>query len=254
MSEKSINNIEILLILTKVKQEIRQYIDKIYSQKSSLSTYLKEDNSIVTELDLFISKLFKEEFGKKYDFLNFYCEEDNDELKFPSIILDPIDGTKELAKNINECAVSFGIYFTPNFEDKRNFSWIYNPFTGFEIHSLIEFSKATKKLNPVLLSYISRTEADKGNFTSNDQVVYVPKGSIAYKLGLLASGACDFVFTKRPKNIWDIMAGSHLCYQRDIFLYQNGSILKSLGNSLVNNDIIWAEEEVWERINFINEK
>jgi myo-inositol-1(or 4)-monophosphatase len=36
-------------------------------------------------------------------------------------------------------------------------------------------------------------------------------GSIAYKLALLINGDCDFVITKRPKNIWDIAAGTHIC-------------------------------------------
>ena len=163
MEDKSINNIEILLILTKVKQEIRQLIDKIYSEKRDFSSFLKEDKTIVTELDLYISKMFKKEFTSIYPFLNFYCEEDNDDLKFPAIILDPIDGTKELAKNINECAVSFGIYFSPKLDDQRNFSWIYNPFTGFEIHSAQEFSDAKKEINKVLLAFISRTEEPGAN-------------------------------------------------------------------------------------------
>jgi len=246
MEESSINNIEVLLILTKVKQEIRQFIDKIYSEKSTFSSFLKEDKTIVTEVDLFISDLFKSEFITKYPFLSFYCEEDNNLLKFPAIILDPIDGTKELAQNINECAVSFGIYFSPKLDDQRNFSWIYNPFTGFEIHSHQECSKGKRKINDILLSFISRTEDEKGNIKSTEDIVYIPKGSIAYKLGLLAAGACDFVQTKRPKNIWDIMAGSHICYQRNIFTYQNGNKINEFHSSLIENDLIWASQEVWE--------
>jgi fructose-1,6-bisphosphatase/inositol monophosphatase family enzyme len=66
---------------------------------------LKDDMSPVTELDLFVSNLIKENFSSYLDQeYTFFSEEDFDSLKDKSIILDPIDGTKEFIAGIPQCA------------------------------------------------------------------------------------------------------------------------------------------------------
>lgn len=246
--QNSINKLEILSILDEIKEEICQKFDLIFSDLSNLEVSTKKDNSIVTNIDLFISDLIKEKFIPKYQFLNFYSEEDQELFKYPMIILDPIDGTRELAQGINECVVSFGIYFDSKIEGKSNFSWLFNPFNGFEIFSEESMPTSKKIVNKQLLSYVSRTEYAKGLHNSTKTLLFLPKGSIANKLGLLAAGSGDFVVSKKPKNIWDIMAGTHICASRGINLYHNGIKLEKLGKTNLKNDLVWANEQVWEVI------
>ena len=70
-----------------------------------------------------------------------------------------------------------------------------------------------------------------------------PKGSIALKLGFLASGACEFVISKEPKSIWDIAAGTILCKQRGIKFYLGKVEQKSLDVKRLNFPLIWCREE-----------
>ena len=77
---------------------------------------------------------------------------------------------------------------------------------------------------------MSRTEWDKGFFKSEElekSICIAPKGSIALKLGYLASGSCEFVVSKQPKNIWDIAAGTILCKERGIELLSEKTVRKN---------------------------
>ena len=239
---------DILSTLEEVKLEVCQKIDLLFQDESKISITQKSDNTIVTEADIFISDLIKDKFINKYPSLNFYSEEDQENFKFPMIILDPIDGTKEFAKGIPECSVSFGIYYSQKLDDKRNFSWIFNPFNRFEAKTESLIPKQNMKDKNTFLAFVSNTEYEKGLHKSSEKVHYTPKGSIAYKLGLLATGAGDFVISKKPKNIWDIMAGTHLCHERGVNLYHNGIKVTELNQIQISNDLVWANEITWEVI------
>lgn len=243
-----INFEQIRVILNEIKGLIGQKLDYTFGKSGHLNINYKPDQTIVTDIDIFVSKLFKEKFQSKFPFLNFFSEEEQNSLEYPVLILDPIDGTKELAKGVNECCVSFGIYFSAHIEDQRNFSWIYNPFTNFEISSETKFLKNHRIINEKLMAYVSRTEYEKGIYQSTQKINFYPKGSIAYKLALLAAGAGDFVISKKPKNIWDILAGTHICNSRGISLFNNKKKVMTLDSVLIANDLLWACEDVWETI------
>lgn len=195
---------EIFEILREIKLEIEEKMSSFLHKP--LNSHRKNDGTLVTQMDLFISDIFENKFNSKFPKINFYSEEKQKEFKFPLIILDPIDGTREFAKGMDECAVSFGIYYSEAFDDPRNFSWIYNFKTGLEVSS--EASKLSTVKRDDLLGFVSNTEFEKGLYPEGN---IRPVGSIAYKLALLINGDCDFVITKKPKNIWDIAAGTHLC-------------------------------------------
>ncbi|MCT4642543.1 MAG: hypothetical protein N4A33_09640 [Bacteriovoracaceae bacterium] len=220
--------------LEKLKILVQEKLNLIKSSKDINITY-KLDKTIVTDVDVYISKIFKEEFLGKYPFLNFYSEEDQESFKYPMIIIDPIDGTKEFSQLKDECSISFGIYYSPNLDDIRNFSWIYNPFNNFEISSI----KIVKESSHQYLDkgLVSNTEFEMGLFKKDVNIV--PIGSIAYKLGLLAAGHCLFVETRRAKNIWDIMAGSHISYLRGKKLLQNGIELTKLDKMFFEPAMRW---------------
>ena len=74
-------------------------------------------------------------------------------------------------------------------------------------------------------------------------------GSIAFKLGLLATGSCHFILSANPKNIWDIAAGSILCRQRGILLFnQEGEEITDLRDKFIKGPMFWSKPELAAKI------
>lgn len=234
--------------LSHFEKIITTKIGELLSHGKILKSSLKEDNSIVTEVDLFVSKLMKEHF--KMSNLNFFSEEDFEHLTFPSVILDPIDGTKELNSGIGECAVSLALMNSKELADEKNQAWIFNPFTGFSLSTLNSFLPARNFYNDRLQTLVSRTEWAKGKFTQSekDKFHVAPRGSVAFKLALLAGGACDFLISKEPKNVWDIAAGGVLCHQRGFNFYEQGVLVTKLDKMRYQPPLIWCREQDFEVI------
>ena len=223
----------------------------------SIKLNLKDDKSAVTEIDLFVSNLLKEKLSHHPEFKHyaFFSEEEFGELNFPTAILDPIDGTRELIKGRAECAVSLALMNSSSLADRENFAWLYNPFSGFSLDTDVPFVSSNNKSTQRILGMVSRSEFEKGyfdNFTTLDPKIEItPRGSIAFKLGLLASGGCDFVLSLSPKNIWDIAAGSILCARRGIKMYQNGVEVTHLDQVHMKGFMLWAQpvmaEQLWAK-------
>ena len=89
---------------------------------------------------------------------------------------------------------------------------------------------------------VSRSEWERGLFNNfqSEQFSVIPRGSIAFKLALLASGGCDFVISLRPKNIWDIAAGTLLNHQRGLEFWSNGKKVTELSQATYAAPLIWA--------------
>lgn len=189
----------------------------------------------VTELDIKISKLFSDYCKTRS--INFLSEEEKEQkIKPPMIIIDPIDGTKEFVRKIPEYSCSVAFLNSPLIGDIHNWGWIYNP------HFVPQMQK---NQSDKLLGLISRTEFDKKLFPvcENAKAKLIPVGSIAFKLFLLSIGECDFVISKKPKNIWDIAAGTILCNQKGINFYSSGCKIENFNNILYKNDLIWCREK-----------
>lgn len=237
-----------------LKIQIKEKLSEIYLAedfKEKLGIKNKADKSLVTEIDIFISNLFKntiKDLPNLKDHI-FFSEEDHDKFSFPCVILDPIDGTRELVRGIPECAISVGILNSPTISD--GWGWIFNPFTGLDISSDDDFLGADFGKEQKISGAVSRSEWNKGlynDFDLNDYLIF-PRGSIAFKLGLLAVGSYDFVVTKRPKNIWDIAGGSILCSQRGIYFYQNGKKIKKIhDHSKMDSCLYWCKEKYADKI------
>ena len=239
--------------LNKLRSQVLEIVKKRVNSSSlqeTLGVTKKSDFSIVTLVDQEISDLVHLSLMRlvREEGYHFFSEEEQVSFGFPAIILDPIDGTRELAQGLGECVVSLAIMDTPN----SGFAWLFNPFTGFEI------SSRSNWVNPVtfnidkLFGYVSKGDLKKGllsHIAEIDNLEIVAKGSIAFKLGLLASGACDFVYSKTPKNIWDIAAGTLLCWDRGYKLYQMGMEVRVLDDVRVDGELIWCREE---NINILN--
>jgi len=219
------------------------------SLSDSLQISQKSDSSIVTLVDTEISDFIHDELislVERHGF-HFFSEEDQKSFGFPSIILDPIDGTRELAVGLGECVVSLALMDGPS----SGQAWIYNPFTGFEMCTGLPFVNPVTYNEQRLFGYVSRSDLKKGLLSHLEAVngIHIePRGSIAFKLALLASGACDFVYSKTPKNVWDVAAGTLLCWERGLKLYQGDGELKSLNTEKLEGELIWCREKDFERL------
>ena len=209
----------------------------------------KEDNSVVTNVDNHICRFVKSELAKEDGLKDFtyYSEEDHHKLEFPCCILDPIDGTSGLLKGVNESALSLGIMKDSRIEN--GWGMIFNPFTGYCQTSDDPFYHLKKaSQGGPFLGLVSRSEWERGLFTQirEDHLTFIPKGSIAFKLGLLASGGCDFVLTRRPKNIWDIAGVTILCHQRGINLFDSSGKIEILDKKKLSSPMLWCREDHFE--------
>jgi myo-inositol-1(or 4)-monophosphatase len=249
-------------IQSEVVLELTKKLRNIFGPDAAgnLKVDTKADKSFVTEIDLFVSELIKNKLmtHSRFKHFNFYSEEEFTKLEFPTAILDPIDGTRELVMQRAECAVSLAMMNSPHIYDPENYAWIYNPFTGFSIDSSAEFINVTNKSSKKILGLVSRSEFEKGHFDKfakeGAKIDLSPRGSIAFKLGLLAAGGCDFVVSLSPKNIWDIAAGTILCAQRGFYLYQNGVRVENLNEVHLSGTLIWTPDSLLEDLNHLFHK
>lgn len=245
-------------LINSLSQKIVDEISLILGNDSDdqMEVSKKNDSSVVTNVDLRLSALIKalvhQHLGDEFIF---FCEEDHEALSFPTIVLDPIDGTKGLVTGTFESAVSLAIMESPDI--KTGYGYIFNPFKGFEMSSDTVFLKTVSKPLDKKLGFVSRSEWEKGIYKDlhDDDISLSPMGSIAYKLALLAAGACDFVFSANPKNIWDIAAGTILCRQRDIYLYDShGEQVDQLKDAHIKGPMFWCREETKSTIMAMMEK
>ena len=223
--------------ILQIKQSIVQKMQNMGIPKTSL----KKDLSPVTEIDLFISQITRDIFARSEPGLHFFSEEDPQAFQFPMVVLDPIDGTREFSLGIPECALSLAIMHTPEIADPQNFAWIFNPHTGFELSSNSSFIPPRSRAPGAPAGLISRTEQARG--LSLEKLVVTSRGSIAFKLGLLAAGASDFVFSHKPKHVWDIAAGTLLASQRGFVFWEKGKVIETLDRITYQRHLLWSIPE-----------
>jgi myo-inositol-1(or 4)-monophosphatase len=128
-------------------------------------------------------------------------------------IVDPLDGTWEFTTGVPEFVVSIGLVV----DGVAVLGVLYNPITE-ETFSGCLGDGAWLNGAPIAVSptadlavstfCVSRTEVRRGLLQRLDgRLRLEPKGSIAYKCGLVAGGCYAGVFTCNPRNEWDICAG-----------------------------------------------
>jgi len=152
-------------------------------------------------------------------------------------IVDPLDGTKEFIEGVPHFVVSVGLV--------ENGAPIvgaqYNPVRKELIRTdqaggvwyNDEPTRLVKKPDLKSASCLnSRSETRRGLWApwKDEFRELKPIGSVAYKLGLVASGKEEFFVTLRPKNEWDICAGHAL-------LKANGGTMKTnMGEAISYNN------------------
>jgi myo-inositol-1(or 4)-monophosphatase len=223
----------------------QQFVDDLRAFCEQLSLGLdlgiqtKSDSTLVTRIDHDLSHFCKNHPSAAG--FHFYSEEDHTTLQFPAMVVDPLDGTLELIAGRPECAVS--VAWMPTSDLSQGFAVVFNPFTGFSLTSADRAPWKAKANLAEPIGMISRTEWAKGLY--KDKAAHlIPRGSIAFKLSLLASGTCDYVVSLRPKNIWDVAAGTMLCQQRGIEMWSGGRRIERLDQARYEAPLLWARPEL----------
>lgn len=226
----------------------KQLLDAVWEQwenrasKEAMRLEIKGDGSPVTALDTLICSLLKSKIRQIHhnNPTSYYSEEEQGVFTFPVYIVDPIDGTKEFVEGRPEFAISVGLMNSKALNDPANEAWILNPLTGFEMES--SHLRPLSNASDLKLGLVSRSEWNRGLFKA-DSLTLSPIGSIAYKLALLAAGACDFVVSKRPKNVWDIAAGSILLAKRGLAFYEKGQRIHQLEARKYEPPLVWCHPD-----------
>ena len=151
-------------------------------------------------------------------------------------VVDAIDGTRELIAGLPEWSVSVGLV-----EHGRPVAGgILNPSTGDLLLGSLETGVEWRRLpatapgfslndpSRLLVSHREHNEGRWANFASNGWLLQ-PLGSVAYRLGLVASGGAGATCTYQHRHEWDIAAGMALV------IASGGTIHTATGRPLVFN-------------------
>jgi myo-inositol-1(or 4)-monophosphatase len=128
-------------------------------------------------------------------------------------IIDPLDGTWEFVTGVPEFVVSIALCV----DGEAVLGVLYNPITEETFAGMrgegVWLNQVSVSVSPTTdlaasTFCVSRSEAGKGLLRDLEGRLQLrPKGSVAYKCGLVAAGRYDGVFTHNPRNEWDICAG-----------------------------------------------
>jgi myo-inositol-1(or 4)-monophosphatase len=177
----------------------------------------KGDAGPVTEADLASNACIRDILLQAFPDDGWLSEETIDRpdrlAKSRTWIIDPLDGTWEFTTGVPEFVVSVAL----SVDSIAVLGVLHNPVTE-ETFSGIRGQGAWLNSIPIHVSStpdisastfcVSRSEAAKGLLKPfESQLNLYPKGSVAYKCGLVAAGRYAGVFTYNPRNEWDICAG-----------------------------------------------
>lgn len=229
-------------------------------QKDGIAIQKKSNNDLVTNGDLLVNNILKNQLLNPFPDFGWLSEENiDDKTRLTSQktwIVDPIDGTKEFAQGIPEYAISVALVE----KGLPVLASVYNPAANEFFYAVknggawLNDSPIRCKTNTPILFLASRTEYARGKWSAFEKYSAVkPVGSIAYKLALVAAGKADATLSLGNKNEWDIAAGMLLVTEAGgtVTDAERKPILLNQQNTLVNG-IVAAErvyhDEVFEII------
>lgn len=259
LSSKTISMLEkeeILEIKSKVKSAGKVILEHL--NKKTYKIEFKKRNDPVTTADYEANNILMEALHKLFPKDSIVSEEtyrpessalidENRRMSQRIWIIDPLDGTKDFIKGLPHFAVSVG--FLEN--GHPDFGLIYNPAKNFFIYggkdygvflNNRKFTRPVRKPKRIqdLKICISTSEIKQNLFPEllkvlpEDNLDFI--GSVAYKLGLIASGEYDLILSKRPKADWDIAGGIAILYDEEIEILD-----KNFRNVRLNKDSILTQ-------------
>lgn len=215
---------------------------------TNIKSTLKEDQSIITEVDLAVESFLRDSFGKEFPEYGFIGEETSENNKSVAWIVDPIDGTVAFARGIPE----FGVVLALKEQNEVVFSVILIPCLN-NLFFAYKNQGAYKNDSEISVSTITNFDnalfsLASGNIFKKDypeQIINLIHKyrvrlslSAAIESSYIASGKCD-VLVKFNQAIWDV-APEYL-------------LMKEAGATIVNEygkDLTFAIEKK-TRVNYI---
>jgi len=246
-----------------------------YFHSGDYEVHEKSANNPVTEADFTTNKIIIDSIRKYFPNDAILSEEVSKELSRDTMnkqrfsaeriwIIDPLDGTKEFVMGKKEFSISVGLLD----KNEASLGFILNPAddyflcggkkTGLFLNGK-EFNPPLKKnTSPDELKIcVSRTEKNGGYFDFLDGVIPEKNigviGSVAYKLGLVASGSYDLIISVKPKNEWDIAGGIALFHANNmVLLDENHKPIALNKEDTLSNGLIGGLPETIEIYNSIH--
>ncbi len=151
------------------------------------------------------------------------------------LIVDPIDGTRNLLAQRPEASVSVALWRA----GELVWACIHNPFRDWTVTALRGHGTRLDG-RPVTVSgcrdaaqarlVMSRHEHESGRLAALDgRAAYQPLGSVAYKMACVAAGEADATLTAHTRCEWDLAAGALLIREA------GGRVTDAAGRELVFN-------------------
>tara|TARA_Y100001954_G_C15808175_1_gene603781 strand:- start:967 stop:1674 length:708 start_codon:yes stop_codon:yes gene_type:complete len=210
------------------EKKIIKIIDS--SIKTKNETYLKEDFSLVTDVDILVEKLLIDFIRKNFYEINIISEENIEShrteyfLDNKFAIIDPIDGTENFfhMNNIYGCAISV-VY------DNFNYHAIYIPEQKKIISTLNlkGFNYKNSNISLLSTSCINNQISRINNSFQNYRIL----GSSSYMFYVLLSGNAKSYYYCGKAKIWDYYTGISLALTLGDFFSVN------LGGKKISNKL-----------------
>lgn len=185
----------------------------------AVATSAKSGGDPVTEADLLIDRIMKEELLDEGEgWLSEETADDPRRLERSRVwVVDPLDGTREFVDGIPEWCVSIGLVvdgapvaggiLAPG-PDHLILGAVGH---GVTLNGLPVATTPTESIEGALV-LASRSEVKRGEWERffRTPVSVRNMGSVAYKLGLVGAGLADATWTLVPKHEWDVVGGAAL--------------------------------------------
>ena len=241
------------------KKIIKQAYRKIIKNKV-LEVTKKQDNSLVTNIDVATEKYLIEKITAKFPMDHFLTEEGNNKNKLEdrTWVIDPIDGTTNFSNGVDVWSIQLA------FVDKGEvqFAMMYFPklkrfYTGYQ--NVVKLNGKILTLNECSAfgSIVHYTGSIKKNIEDLRECYQIVRnisqsqlycGCASFAFSELISGKCSCVITYNLLHEWDYMPGEYmfklLGFTKHNFKnYKNGTLI-----------LYSRSKEIVNAINVINQK
>lgn len=208
-------------VVTRAQVEFRERI------RAPLDAITKADGSIVTRVDAALDQWLRPTLALLDPEAAWLSEETVDDSSrlnaLRTWIVDPLDGTKELARGVPECAISIGLVC----DGAPVAGAVMNPFDGTGAAAGTDGSwlawgerlPAYDAAAPTVVS-VSRSESEDGSIAPYLDLIAPshPVGSVANKLLRVAVRLERMTVSVQPKSEWDLCGGVALLHARGMTL------------------------------------
>lgn len=185
-------------------------------RRGAVTVTLKTGGDPVTEVDTAVDAVLRKRLPRPGEgWLSEETADDGSRLRMTRVwVVDPLDGTREFVAGIPEWAISVALVE----EGSAVAGGVFNPASGTTVLGAVGLGvwvdgrpaacTATPGLNGAQV-LASRSEVARGEWGRFQAAPfrYMPVGSVAWKLALVAAGRADATWTLTPKHAWDVAAG-----------------------------------------------